>query len=185
MTRAPMTRATTTKATVELTGAAKQRYLRGLMERERELSAEGAARLADLGAAEIVSLRVSATKARPRRRPGIEIQPAKPAVDEPAAAVAEAPIKTEHQPAPPPAPAAAFDPYAFNTINLYKKSGRQALADRLAQIETAAHLRRIAEAQRISLPSDLRTGDTAPERLREAIVAGVEAFIANRRAAAS
>ena len=80
--------------------------------------------------------------------------------------------------------APAFDPYAFNTINLYKREGRHALADRLAGVETAGQLRQIADAQRLSLDEEVLCNGT-PAQLRESIIAGVEQWIANRRAAAS
>ena len=55
---------------------------------------------------------------------------------------------------------------------------------KLTTVESADHLRKMARAQQIALPSELRSGEIALEVLREAIAAAVEKRIANRRAAA-
>lgn len=85
--------------------------------------------------------------------------------------------------APPPA---AFDPFAFSVVAVLKRSGPAALLERLSAIADADHLRRLADAQHLAL--DPAGGAPVPDDLdglRHAIVAGAEARLAERRAAAS
>ena len=81
--------------------------------------------------------------------------------------------------APPAEP--AFDPYAFSAIAVLTRGGRAALLDRLREIGSAEDLRRLAAAQHLAVGDNV----AAIDALREAIVAGAEARIADRRAAAS
>jgi len=82
-------------------------------------------------------------------------------------------------------PAAPFDPYAFNAILVFKRSGREALSAKLSEIGEITHLRQLAEAQLIGLDKDMRQGPVAIDDLREAVLRGVERLVADRRAAAS
>jgi hypothetical protein len=82
-------------------------------------------------------------------------------------------------PSPPDVP--AFDPYAFSVVAVLMKSGRDAAIARLKTIADPAHLRELAQAQHLTLPSDAR----AAEALRVAILASAERRLADRRAAAS
>lgn len=74
-----------------------------------------------------------------------------------------------------------FDPYAFSAVVTLERDGRDALLMRLETIESAEHLRQIAEAQHLSV--DLTCKD--PATLRLAIVAAAAERIADRRAASS
>lgn len=82
-------------------------------------------------------------------------------------------------------PAAPFDPYAFNAILVFKRSGRDALSTKLSEIGEITHLRQLAEAQLIGLDKDMRQGVVAIDDLREAVLRGVERLVADRKAAAS
>lgn len=87
--------------------------------------------------------------------------------------------QTESQPQPP-APE-AFDPFAFSVVVVLKRQGRAALMKRLASIDNPEQLRKIAEAQHLGIDKSL----SSIRKLREAIVAGAEQRLADRRAAAS
>ena len=78
--------------------------------------------------------------------------------------------------------APAFDPTAFSLIVLFRRGGREALAARLREIASPAHLRRLAEVQHIGLPPSLPS-DADAAVLRDAIIAGVLERVENRRAA--
>ena len=93
--------------------------------------------------------------------------------------------RAKAQSVPPVRQAAAFDPYAFNAILMLKRQGREALVAQLAQITEVTHLRQICEAQLIGLEQNMRVGPVAIKDLREAVLAGVERLVADRRAAAS
>lgn len=86
-----------------------------------------------------------------------------------------------HTGAPRATPAEAFDPFAFSIVVVLKRQGRAALMKRLEAIADAAHLHQMASAQHIGVDKSI----TAAKRLREAIVAGAEQRLADRRAAAS
>lgn len=77
--------------------------------------------------------------------------------------------------------AATFDPFAFSVIVMLKRQGRSALMKRLEAIDDPDKLRKIAEAQHLGIDKSLRSA----RKLREAIVAGAEQRLADRRAAAS
>ena len=81
--------------------------------------------------------------------------------------------------------AGPFDPYAFNAILMFKRSGRDALIAKLTEIGEVSHLRQLAEAQLIGLEKDMRVGPVEIEDLRDAVLRGVERLVADRRAAAS
>lgn len=74
-----------------------------------------------------------------------------------------------------------FDPFAFSAVSVLARKGRDALLERLGEIESADNLREFAIAQHISIDQSLsQTHD-----LRLAILNGTERRIAARRAAAS
>ena len=78
-------------------------------------------------------------------------------------------------------PADAFDPFSFSVVVLLKRKGRTALLKRLEAIDDPAQLRKIAEAQHLGIDKSL----SSVSKLREALVAGAEQRLADRRAAAS
>lgn len=82
------------------------------------------------------------------------------------------------------AQAAGFDPYGVPLVPTFQRGGADALTDRLNSVQTVDHLRRMARAQQIALPAEIRRGEVAPEKVRAAIVRAVEKRIADRRAAA-
>ena len=108
---------------------------------------------------------------------GVAEQAAQPssAVKAPVAAAA---------PAPPTADSAPLDPYAIGLLPTYQREGPDGLLAKLNGITSADHLRKMARAQQIALPTELRSLDAAIDDIRSAIVAAVGKRIANRRAAA-
>lgn len=147
----------------KLIGKRKQEYLAHLVRQEPTVDAAAAERLTGRLDGAIRSLRV--TKAD--------------------LAALKAGAGIANPPAPAKPPAANFDPYAFNAILVFKRSGRDALIGKLAEIPGIPQLRQLAEAQLIGLDQDMRTGDVHIEDLREAVLCGVERLVADRRAAAS
>lgn len=119
------------------------------------------------GADEPAATGATAAATAPQDRPDDEASPAQ------APTSAAAPTSRE---APEP-----FDPFAFSIVVVLKRQGRAALMKRLDAITDAAHLHQMAVAQHIGIDKSI----TAPAKLREAIVAGAEQRLADRRAAAS
>ena len=78
-----------------------------------------------------------------------------------------------------------FDPYAFGLIPIYQRGGGDALREKLATVDSVDHLRKMARAQQIGLPSEIRRGSVDAAAVRDAIIVAVEKRIADRRAAAS
>ncbi len=155
------------KATRTLSGAARDKYFRDMFGAEGGLPKEVADRLFVLCKREISQLRV--------REPIPFRTPAQPAAASPTAVAQPEPTKTE------PAVDDTFDPYAFSLVSFFRRSGREALMSRLSQIESAANLRKLAEAQHVMIGPEISDADA----LRNAIVEGTEQRLADRRAAAS
>ncbi len=88
-------------------------------------------------------------------------------------------------PAPAEAPAPAFDPFVFGLIPVYQREGLTGLRGRLDAIDSIENLRKMARAQKIGLPAEIRRGDVPATAVRDAIITAVEKRIADRRAAAS
>lgn len=104
----------------------------------------------------------------------------------PAGNTQEAPAATPPVASKAPGPAEpsadeAFDPFAFSVVVLLKRQGRAALMKRLDAIGDPAQLHKIAEAQHLGIDKSLKSA----RKLREAIIAGAEQRLADRRAAAS
>lgn len=74
-----------------------------------------------------------------------------------------------------------FDPFAFSVVVVLKRSGRAALKQRLDEVSRLDQLHRIAVAQHLGIDKSLSSLDA----VREAIIAGAEQRLADRRAAAS
>jgi hypothetical protein len=74
-----------------------------------------------------------------------------------------------------------FNPYLFSALVTLSKQGRDGLMTRLEDIQSVEHLRAFAEAQHVPVDAALEQTD----EIREAIVAGVERRLADRKAAAS
>lgn len=160
------------KGTRTLSGASRDKYFRELFAAEPDLSAAAAGRLLRTCAREIAQLRVREplpNRSRPAPPP-VDPEPPKPetTLTSPTGDTAAASVP-------------AFDPYAFSLTVMLKRNGRKALLDRLESIESAADLRRLAEAQHVAVPAEL--ADLT--QLRHAIVDGTAQRLADRRAAAS
>ena len=150
----------------KLIGKRKQDYLAHIVRQEPSVDATAAANLAERLDGAIRSLRVSkADLAALKGSAGTQLKAATPVPVKPAGG--------------------QFDPYAFNAILMFKRSGRDALIAKLAGIGEIGQLRQLAEAQLIGLEQDMRSGPVAIEDLREAVLRGVERLVADRRAAAS
>ncbi len=79
---------------------------------------------------------------------------------------------------------AAFDSDAIGLLPTFQREGANGLMKRLAEITSADHLRKMARAQQVALPADLRKDGADADAIREAIVKAVAKRIADRRAAA-
>ena len=79
---------------------------------------------------------------------------------------------------------ALVDPYAIGLVPTFEREGANGLMRKLAAIASPDELRRMARAQHVALPPDLRRPEAEPDAIRAAIVAAVEKRITNRRAAA-
>lgn len=78
----------------------------------------------------------------------------------------------------------AFDPYVFGLVPVYQRQGPDGLLARLGEIGHVENLRKMARAQQIVLPLELRSGEADVKAVRAGIVAAVGKRIADRRAAA-
>lgn len=180
--------------TVKLSGHSKDRFLERFFAEESGLEPEVRQRLTTRARSAFTSLRVRKAVLAAQRSPGVVRTPQPPSPVAPrmpqastpppapdaAATTAPAPIA-----APPSPPASAdSDPFAVKLVPVFQREGREGLLVQLAAISDVEHLRRIAKAQQIVLPQTLRSGDAAPDTVREAIADAVARRIADRRAAA-
>jgi hypothetical protein len=110
--------------------------------------------------------------------PPLSPPPPAPAASEPARSATGAPARSPIQ------PVASFDPYIFGLVPVYQRQGPDGLLERLGEIKRVDHLRKMARAQQIVLPAELRSGDVPAEAIRSGIVIAVGKRIADRRAAA-
>lgn len=159
--------------TKPLSGGAKDKFLRGLI-----ATVEGVP--VDVVRAVTQQLTESIAEVRARLEVYERIRDSEP--------TAPSPENPRHQALPQiarkaaePAAAAVFDPFAFSAVAVLTKKGRAALSAELDNIASGEHLRRLAEAQHLSL--DPALADIAD--MRTAIILGTERRIAERKAAAS
>lgn len=100
--------------------------------------------------------------------------------------VAKAPAPEPAQPpaAPPQAapPSAAFDPFAFGLVPVFKREGADGLTARLNDIGDVENLRAMAKAQQIILPREVRRGEASLEAVRTAILNAVDQRVSDRKA---
>lgn len=179
------------RTTKQLSGAGKDKFLRGLIASETGISSGAAEALGDKMCEAIADVRVRRDtweQSRHARTNG-SVAPAVAKVD-PAAATRASPSATSEAvsspaiAAPPQSaqsPASPFDPFAFSALAVLTKKGRTALAELFGAIDSIDDLHAIAAAQHLTVDAGLR--DLPP--LREALVAATEARLAERRAAAS
>jgi hypothetical protein len=86
--------------------------------------------------------------------------------------------------APPPASAAPFDPYVVALVPVMQREGADSLVAKLTAIGDTDKLRRIARAQQIALPAEMKSDAVDVATLAAAITQGVAKRIADRKAAA-
>ncbi len=166
------------KSSKKLSGPGLTRFFKRFYQAQAGLDAATAERLAKISSQTFSSVGI-------RRVAWSEIRAAPTQADKPAA-VRPAENRPAHDgsEALAPPPPGAFDPYCFGLVPIYQREGKAGLMTKLATVESVEHLRKMARAQQIALPSELRSGEIALDDLREAIAAAVEKRIANRRAAA-
>ena len=174
------------KAAKKLSGPSLNRFFKRFFQAQAGIDPQTAERLTDISVRTFSSVRVrriiwrqvhgSAQRRSVRRAP--EVTAANPAT------APDAEPENVTPAAPEQAPVVAFDPYGFGLVPVFQREGKDGLLTKLAGIESTDNLRKMARAQQIALPAELRSGDIALDTLREAIAAAVEKRIANRRAAA-
>lgn len=170
------------KAAKKLSGPSLNRFFRRFFQAQPGLDPQIAEQLTKISVRTFSSVRVRRIAWR-----NVHGSPARRSVRRAAEPTSAEPVAEAHTAAPAaaePAPAAAFDPYAFGLVPIFQREGRDGLLAKLANVGSADNLRKMARAQQIALPAELRSGDIALDQLREAITAAVEKRIANRRAAA-
>ncbi len=175
----------------KLSGPRLKRFLQHFFRSQPGVDAALAERLVATSAALFASVRVRRT-ARPSAPPAAPVgsalpdQPA-PTAPDPRYAKIAASLHGQERAAPssaPPAEPAAFDPYSIGLVPTYQRQGPDGLRAKLAGIADVGDLRKMARAQQIVLPIELRAGEADADAVRDGIVAAVEKRIADRRAAA-
>ena len=168
-----------TRLVKKLSGPGLRRFFKRYYRSQPDLDAQQADRLANVAIQTFSSVRVrrlptarqaAKTEARLRKSKAEQQEPAR---SDPPPESAE----TQPQSAQP------FDPYCFGLVPVYQREGRDGLMSKLATVDHPDHLRKMARAQQIALPAELRTGQVAVDVLKDAIALAVEKRIASRRAA--
>lgn len=163
------------RTTKQLSGAGKDKFLRGLIASELGIPSDAAATLEEKMCSAIADVRVRRDVWDERKH----IPAANPVAITPSPAEsAAAPLTSADQTA---TDAAPFDPFSFSALAVLTKKGRAALAMQFAGIDNANHLHALAAAQHLTVDANL----TELGPLREALVTATEARLAERRAAAS
>lgn len=169
-----------------LSGRAKSRYVRALLERNGA-SLEQAATADE----EIVQLQVRSAAAERLSAPRIARWPGIPSGKAIPQSAAMANITTTREPtpvapppvAPPEAAAELFNPFAYSAMAVLLNEGRAALEARLDLVTSREQMVQLAEAQSVRLdPAALRAKKTSLKALRSAFIEAVEKRIAHRRA---
>ena len=158
------------RTTKPLSGGAKDKFLRGVVASIEGVPAE-TARLLTTQLTECIAEVRARREVYDRMRGG---GPTAEPVETPRAGMLP-------QIAPKPPEPEAFDPFTFSAVAVLTKRGAAALSAELAAIGSVDHLRRLADAQHLSL--DPAIADLT--EMRAAILLGVERRIAERKAAAS
>jgi hypothetical protein len=160
------------KNTKAMSGQAAKKYMRDLLKSDPGVSADATERLVETCGDEIAQLRVRLPIPN-RNKVQVAVAPVATTKPTPAPAPAATPAKST-------TPTTAFDPFAFSVVVVLTKQGKAGLLAKLAAVESVADLRAIAKAQHIAVPA---TGSA--DELRQAIVDGTAARIADRQAASS
>ena len=168
--------------TVKLSGHAKDRFLERFYAEETALDADARRRLVLKSQTVFSSLRVR--KAVLARQRGTAKPVKSPAMQARPQSTASAPAPIQPAPIATPTSPAAFDPYLFGLVPVFQREGSDGLAAKLNGIDNVDHLRQMAKAQQIVLPTEMRTGDVPAEAIRTAMVEAVAKRIKDRRAAA-
>lgn len=183
------------RTTKKLSGPSLERFLRRFFKGQPGLDAAQAERLAARAKRTFSMVRVrtvasgSAATAE-KDGPTAAIPSEQPSVSDKVARVASALSQSRHACPPhetPDAPAQEtkpFDPYAFGLVPTFQRQGADGLLRMLATVEDVSDLRKLARAQQIVLPLELRSGEAEADDVRRGILAAVEKRIADRRAAA-
>jgi hypothetical protein len=164
-----------------LSGRAKSRYVRSLLERNGASPDQAATADED-----IVQVHVRRAAAERLSAPtGMNVRalrimkPVPLSADLAAASTAEEPTTVS----PPEAAAAPFNPFAYSAMAVLLNEGRRALEARLALVTSREQIVQLAEAQSVRLdPAALAGKKTSLKALRGAFIDAVEKRIAHRRA---
>jgi hypothetical protein len=129
----------------QVTGARKDQFIRGVLQGVTDLDAVLASQVAEHLSGAIELIKADRSLIEQHLRPNVESPPkAKP-----------------------------FDPHAFSLMKVFRVAGERGLREKLRDIEESGHLQALANAQKISLPSRLRSDGADAAGLKEAIVRGV------------
>ena len=160
------------RTTKQLSGAGKDKFLRGAIAGENSIAPDVARRLGDAMCSGIADIRVR----REAWQPGAGT--AGSSEDDASSAARPAAHATA---ATTTAAAATFDPFVFSALAVLTKQGAPALVDKLRSIPLTADLHALAKAQHLAVDAAL----TDLPALRMAILSATEQRLAERRAAAS
>lgn len=181
------------RTTKKLAGKPLEHFLRRFFLSQPEIDEKTAEALARAGHDAFSSVRVKALSLARCRRPVSAISPGRNerAPRKPDTAGIAKPAQSPAPPAPAtpssseqPETSAPFDPYAIGLVPIFQREGADGLMKRLAEVASPDHLRKMARAQQVALPSELRKEGADAAAIRDAIVKAVAKRIADRRAAA-
>ncbi len=179
------------RTTRKLSGTGLDRFLKRFFATQEGVDAGLARDLTEATAQAFASVRVKRAAWNTRRRPKKTEATSKTAVT-PAKKKGTAATKKAAGAAKPPQATRAstksstetFDPYAIGLVPVYQREGADGLRIRLSEILSTDNLRKMARAQQVALPKELRGPDAEIDDIRNAIVTAVGKRIADRRAAA-
>jgi hypothetical protein len=188
------------RTTKKLTGKPLEQFLRRFFLSQPDIDEKTADALARAGRDAFASARVTAPALARRRHPlkrssrpatrGDVVTKASSAAAPEEKTPAPAATSNAAATAPPASPdtgtetAAPFDPYSIGLVPTFQREGADGLLTKLAEISSPDQLRKMARAQQVALPADLRRPEAQAAPIREAIVKAVAKRIADRRAAA-
>lgn len=184
------------RTTKKLAGKPLEQFLKRFFLSQPEIDAKTAEALTRAGRDAFSSVRVNALSLARCRRPkptASTNSSAGTATARSGTAIAAPAQKSSPQQANAPQPTTGdgansettpFDPYAIGLVPTFQREGADGLMTRLSEVTSPDHLRKMARAQQVALPSELRKDGANAGAIREAIVKAVAKRIADRRAAA-
>jgi len=177
------------RTTKKLSGIGLELFLRRFFLSYSGIDEPLAKQLAKDGTRTFASVRIRRIAWHQRRdimKPSAKAAPssAPPAMAVPSPSPIEVPPASPPSETTAPAAGAAFDPYAIGLVPIYQREGADGLLAKLNDIQAIDDLRKMARAQQVALPAELRGADADIQAIRDAIVEAVGRRIANRRAAA-